>query len=50
MEVALEPNIMSDSIKGLLEDPQWPKHIKDPKLKQIKRQIFSNVYSNLDFF
>ena len=38
MEVVLEPNTVSDRIKVYLDDPQWPKHIKDPHLKQIKRQ------------
>ena len=37
MEVILEPNSVSDHIKAFLDDPQWPKHIKDPELKQIKR-------------
>ena len=38
MEVVLKPNIMSDRIKAFLDDPQWLEHIKDPQLKQIKRQ------------
>ena len=37
MEVILEPNTVSDCIKAFLDDPLWPKHIKDPQLKQIKR-------------
>jgi hypothetical protein len=37
MEVVLEPNIVSDRIKTFLDDLQWPKHIEDPQLKQIKR-------------
>ena len=30
IEVIPEPNIVSDHIKAFLDDPQWPKHIKDP--------------------
>ena len=30
------PNILNDGIKAFLDDPQWPEHIKDPPLKQIK--------------
>ena len=37
MEVIPEPNIVSDCIKVFLDDPQWPKHIKDTQLKRIKR-------------
>ena len=37
MEVVPEPNTMSDHIKAFLDDLRWPKHIKDPQLKQIKR-------------
>ena len=37
MEVVREPNTVSDRIKVFLNDPQWPEHIKDPQLKQIKR-------------
>ena len=37
MEVVLKSNTVSDCIKAFLDDPQWPKHIKDPQLKQIKR-------------
>ena len=29
-EVVLEPNIVNDHTKVFLDDPQWPKHIKDP--------------------
>ena len=43
MEVTPEPNIMSDRIKVYLDDPQSPEHIKDPNLKQIKRQTSSNL-------
>ena len=46
MEVAPEPIIMSDRIKAFLEDPQWPEHIKDPQLKQIKRQSSSILTKN----
>ena len=43
MDVVLEPNIVSDCIKAFLDGPQWPEHIKDPQLKQIKRQISLNI-------
>lgn len=43
VQVIPEPNIASDYIKGFLDDPQWPKHIKDPQQKQNKRQTFSNI-------
>ena len=44
MEVIAEPNTVSDHIKAFLDDPQWPKHMKDPQLKQIKRRMSSNIY------
>ena len=31
MEVVMEPNTMSERIMTYLDDPQWPKHIKDPQ-------------------
>ena len=43
MEVVPEPNTERDRIKASLDDPQWPEHIKDPKLKQIKRLTYSNI-------
>ena len=43
MKVVPEPNIVSDHMKAFLNDPQWPKHIKDPSLKQIKRQTSLKV-------
>ena len=43
MEVELKPNIVSDRIEAFLDDPQWPEHIKDPPLKQIKRRTSSNT-------
>ena len=43
MEVVLEPDTLSDRIKAFLNDPQWPKHIKDAQPKQIKRQTSSNI-------
>jgi hypothetical protein len=43
MEVIPEPTIVSDHIKAYLDDPQSPEHIKDPHLKQIKRQTSSNI-------
>ena len=45
MWVILEPNIVSDHIKAFLDDPQWPKHIKDPQLKQIEKQTSWNFSS-----
>ena len=49
MEVVPEPNSVSDCMKVFLDDPQWPKHITDPQLKQIKRRTSSNLII-LDFF
>ena len=43
MEVVPEPSVVSDRIKVFLDDPQWPKHIKDPLLKQIKTLTSSNI-------
>ena len=43
MEVVPMPNTVSDRIKVFLDDPQWPKHIKDPQLKQIKWQTSLNI-------
>ena len=43
MEVVLELNTLSDRLKVFLDEPQWPEHIKDPQLKQIKRQTSSNI-------
>ena len=43
MEVVPEPNSVSGSIKAFLDDPQWPEHIKDPQLRQIKRQFSLNI-------
>ena len=43
MEVVQEPNIVSDCMKSLLDDPQWLKHIKDPKLKRIKMRTSLNI-------
>ena len=37
MEVVPESSTVSDCMKAFLGDPQRPKHIKDPQLKQIKR-------------
>ena len=34
---------MSDHIEAFFDNPQWAKHIKDPKLKQIKRRTSSNI-------
>ena len=36
----MEPNTVSDHTHAFLDDPRWPKHIKDPRLKQIKRQFW----------
>ena len=41
--VVSEPNTVSDCVKAFLDDPQWSKHIKDPQLKQIKRQTSMNI-------
>ena len=43
MEVVPEPNIVSDRVNVFLDDPQWPEHIKDPLLKQIKRRTSLNI-------
>ena len=43
MEVVPEPNTVSDCIKAFLDNPQWPEHMKDPQLKQIKRQASLNI-------
>ena len=43
MEVVSQPNIVSDRVKAFLDDLQWPEHIKDPQLKQIKRQTSLNI-------
>ena len=43
MEVVLEPNIVSGHIKALLDDRQWPKHIKNPQRKQIKMRTSLNI-------
>ena len=48
-EVVLEPNIAGDCRKAFLDDPQWPEHINDPQLKQIKRRTSSNMII-LEFF
>jgi hypothetical protein len=36
MEVVPKPIIGSDHIKAFLDNPQWPKHIRDPQLQQIQ--------------
>ena len=43
MEVVPEPNNVSDRIKAFLDDPQWPEHIEDFQMKQIKRRTSSNI-------
>ena len=43
MMVVMEPNIVSDCVQTFLDDPQWHEHIKDPPLKQIKRQTSLNI-------
>ena len=45
-EVVPEPITVSDHIKAFLEDPQWFEHIKDPQLKQMKRQSSSILIEN----
>ena len=46
VEVLPEPSTMSDRIKVFLDDPQWPEHIKDSQLKQVKRQTSSILTEN----
>ena len=46
MEVVPEPNTVNDGTKAFLDDPQWPEHIKDPQLKQIKHNII-NIHNNI---
>jgi hypothetical protein len=43
MKVVLEHNAMTNRIKAFLDDPQWPEHIKEPSLKQTKRQTSSSI-------
>ena len=43
IEVVPEPGTLSDRIKTFLDDPQWPEHIKNPQLEQIKRKTSSNT-------
>ena len=43
MNVVMEPNTVSDRIKTFLDDPRWPEHIKDPRLKQIKSRTSLNI-------
>ena len=46
MEVVLEPNIVSDCIKGFIDDHEWPKHIKTlNRSKSIGEplQIYNNT-------
>ena len=35
--IVSEPNIVSDRIKAILDDPEHVEHIKNSQLKQIKR-------------
>ena len=39
----MEPNNVSDRMKTFLDDRQWPKHIKNPQLKRMKRQTSLNI-------
>jgi hypothetical protein len=32
-----------DHIKAIFDDPQWTEHVKDPQMKQIKRQTSLNI-------
>ena len=50
MEVVPEPNIVSDHMKAFLDDPQWPEHIEDPQMKQMKRRTSSYIYNNTWIF
>ena len=45
MQVVPEPNTASDCIKVFFEDPQWPKHMKDPQL--IKANQEANFFENI---
>ena len=47
MEVVYEPNIVGDYIKVFLDNPHWPKHIKDPELKQIKSCSLKYIENNI---
>ena len=47
MKVVPEPNIVSDRIKAFLDD--WPEHIKDHRVKQIKQRTSSNILYYSDF-
>ena len=49
MEVVPEPNTLNDRIKAFHDNPQWPKHIKHPELKLIKRRTSSNIPKYLKF-
>ena len=49
MEVVMEPDTTSDCIKAFLDDPQWPDHIENPQLKQIKSRTSSIWTENKDF-
>ena len=46
MEVVSEPITVSDRIKAFIDDPQWPEHIKNPQLKQMKRRSSSILTEN----
>ena len=43
MEVVPKPNIVSDHIVTFLDDSHRSEHVKDPQLKQIKRQTSSTI-------
>jgi hypothetical protein len=48
-KVVMESNTMSDRIKAFLDDFQWPEHMKDHQLKQIRRRMSSMLMVNRDF-
>ena len=50
MEVVPKPITLSDHIKAFLDDSQWPEHIKDPQLKQIREANFFEHTIILNFF
>ena len=49
MEDVPKPITMSDRIKAFLDDSQWPEHIKEPQVKQIKRRTSLNIQKYLIF-
>jgi hypothetical protein len=50
MEVVPEPSTVSDYIKVFFDDPQWPKHIKDPQTKRSQEVNFFEYIIVLGIF